>query len=130
MKAIVIDDSRSMRMLLRRILANVGFDTIVEAADGKAALLRLSEVGPLDLALVDWNMPEMNGLEFVTAVRAMREFDAMRLMMVTTETQTDQIIRALDAGANEFMMKPFTAEALREKLLLLGLAGDLAGDSE
>jgi two-component system chemotaxis response regulator CheY len=124
MKAIIVDDSRAMRMLLKRLLASVGFNTLIEAAHGKEALDRLAEHGAFDLALVDWNMPEMNGIEFVIAVRSMAEYDAMRMMMVTTETETDQIVQALSAGANEYMMKPFTAEALREKLQILGLAGD------
>lgn len=120
MKAIIVDDSRAIRMVLRKLLAGIGFDTI-EAAHGKEALDRLSESGALDLALVDWNMPEMNGLEFVTALRQKPTFAKMRVMMVTTETEATQIVKALDAGADEYMMKPFTAEALQDKLVILGL---------
>ncbi|MCA9596445.1 MAG: response regulator, partial [Myxococcales bacterium] len=83
---------------------------------------QLQQSGPLDLALVDWNMPVMTGYEFLQQIRAKREFDPMPIMMVTTETEMSQVQRALEAGANEYVMKPFTEEALREKLLLLGLA--------
>lgn len=120
MKAIIVDDSRAIRMVLKKLLTGIGFECI-EAGHGKEALERLAASGVLDLALVDWNMPEMNGLEFVTALRKQSDFDSMRVMMVTTETETEHIMRALDAGANEYMMKPFSAEALQEKLVILGL---------
>ncbi len=120
MKALVVDDSRAMRMILKRALTQVGFE-VVEAGDGKQALELLASTGPCDLALVDWNMPVMTGYELIVEVRGRRELDAMPIMMVTTETETAQVSRALDAGANEYMMKPFSEEALREKLLLMGL---------
>ena len=120
MKAIIVDDSRAMRMIIKRILAAVGFE-VCEAGDGKQALDQLVATGPVDLALVDWNMPVMNGFELITEVRSRKELDGMAIMMVTTETEIAQVQRALDAGANEYVMKPFTEDALREKLLLLGL---------
>ncbi len=120
MLALVIDDSRAMRMILKRILVDLGFE-VVEAADGRQAL-EVVAAGPLpDLATIDWNMPVMNGLEFVTAVRADRANRAMTLMMVTTESEHGQIVRALAAGAHEYVLKPFTAEAIKDKLSLLGL---------
>ncbi len=120
MLALVIDDSRAMRMILKRILLDLGFE-VVEAADGRQAL-DVVAAGPLpDLATIDWNMPVMNGLEFVTAVRADRANRAMTLMMVTTESEHGQIVRALAAGAHEYVLKPFTAEAIADKLSLLGL---------
>jgi len=79
----------------------------------------LQRISDVDLILVDWNMPEMNGLEFVMAVRSDRAFDAVRIMMVTTETEQVQVIRALEAGANEYLMKPFTKDVLVAKLSLL-----------
>jgi two-component system chemotaxis response regulator CheY len=119
--AIVIDDSRAMRMILRRILTERGFD-VVEAADGQQALDAVA-AGPVpDVALIDWNMPVMNGLEFVTAVRAQPECRRMTLMMVTTESEHSQIVRALAAGAHEYVLKPFTADAIADKLSLLGLS--------
>jgi two-component system chemotaxis response regulator CheY len=77
----------------------------------------------VELALVDWNMPGMNGLEFVQAVRAEHSYDGILLMMVTTETEMDQVAKALAAGANEYVMKPFTQEVILEKLQMLGVAG-------
>jgi two-component system chemotaxis response regulator CheY len=124
--ALVIDDSRALRMILKRMLLDLGFE-VVEAADGRQAL-ELMAAGPLpDLATVDWNMPVMNGLEFVSAVRADRASRAMTLMMVTTESEHSQIVRALAAGAHEYVLKPFTAEAITDKLRLLGLLPVPAG---
>jgi len=120
MKAIVIDDSRAMRGILKRILTGMKFE-VSEAKDGHEALGRLAESGRPDLALVDWNMPNMNGLEFVTAVRADPRFREMTLVMVTTESEQSQIVRALAAGAHEYVIKPFTPDAIVEKLALLGL---------
>ena len=76
----------------------------------------------IQLVLVDWNMPELSGLDFIRAVRARPEFSAVRLMMVTTETEIEQMTRALEAGADEYLMKPFTPESVRDKLRLLGMA--------
>jgi two-component system chemotaxis response regulator CheY len=118
--ALVIDDSRAMRMILKRVLTSSGFD-VVEAGDGQQALDVVS-AGPVpDVALIDWNMPVMNGLEFVTAVRANPAYRQMTLMMVTTESEHGQIVRALAAGAHEYVLKPFTNEAITDKLSLLGL---------
>ncbi len=120
MLALVIDDSRAMRMILKRILLGCGFE-VVEAADGRQAL-DVVEAGPVpELALIDWNMPVMNGLEFVVAVRKQPDYRQMTLMMVTTEAEHSQIVRALAAGAHEYVLKPFTNEAITDKLSLLGL---------
>jgi two-component system, chemotaxis family, chemotaxis protein CheY len=120
-RALVLDDSRAMRMILGRILREIGYD-VVDAADGREGLSVLRE-GPLpEIALIDWNMPEMNGLEFVNAVRAEQAWRDMTLMMVTTESEASQIVKALAAGAHEYVIKPFTKEAIVEKLGLLGLA--------
>ncbi len=120
MRALVIDDSRAVRSIIRAILKGIGFD-VVEAADGREALARLREIDHADLALVDWNMPKMNGLEFVRAVRAEPAYDDMPLMMVTTESDMKNMILALESGANEYVMKPFTRDVLREKIELLGI---------
>lgn len=120
MKALVVDDSRAMRKIIAGALRKLGYET-VEAADGAEAL-KVLESGPLpDLATVDWNMPVMDGLTFVTQVRANRDYRALTLMMVTTEAEHGQIVRALAAGAHEYLIKPFTVESLEEKLSLLGL---------
>ena len=121
MRAIVIDDSRAMRTILKKSLTEVGFSVIGEAGHGRDGLAKLREVGAPDLVLVDWNMPEMNGFEFLVAVRSERAWDGVRVVMVTTETEFEHISEALHAGANEYLMKPFTADALREKLALVGL---------
>src|ERR1700749_3054096 len=120
MKALVVDDSRATRVILRKALEREGF-SVLEAGDGKQALDRLSESGALDLALVDWNMPVMTGYELICALRAQKGFDGMSIMMVTTESESSQVQKALDAGANEYVMKPFTDDILREKLMMLGL---------
>lgn len=122
MLAMVIDDSRAMRSILRRIVTELGFEC-VEAADGQDALDKMSE-GPIpDLALIDWNMPVLDGLSFVTSVRENRDWRDVTLMMVTTEGEHAQIVRALAAGAHEYVIKPFTPDAIQEKLQLLGLVG-------
>ena len=127
MLTMVIDDSRAMRLILKRIVAQLGFD-VVEAGNGKEAMDYLTKAmeGGEDaalpgLALVDCNMPEMNGLEFVIAVRAEPRLRNMTLMMVTTESEQSQIVRALASGAHEYVIKPFTPDAIIDKLQLLGL---------
>lgn len=122
MKALVIDDSRAMRRIVSGILTSIGFEPI-EAEHGQAALDILESGERVELACIDWNMPVMDGLQFVTEVRSRRVWRDMTLMMVTTEGEQSQIVRALAAGAHEYLIKPFTADALREKLELLGLVG-------
>ncbi|MZG54320.1 MAG: response regulator [Nitrospinae bacterium] len=123
MRALVIDDSRAIRMILGQILKALNFE-VFNAGHGLEALEKLKETGPLDLALVDWNMPEMNGYEFVCEVRKDDKYKDMRLMMVTTETEMSQVVKALEAGANEYVMKPFTKEMIVEKLTIMGLTVD------
>jgi len=121
-RALVIDDSKAMRCLLGRMLQGFGFE-VLEAGNGREGLERLKENGTIDLALVDWNMPEMNGLDFIRRVRAEQSYDGVLLMMVTTETEKENVVRALVAGANEYVMKPFTQEVILEKLQIFGMAG-------
>jgi two-component system chemotaxis response regulator CheY len=123
MRALVIDDSRTVRVIIRGILRELGHE-VHEAANGLEGLERLESIPGIELVLVDWNMPEMNGLEFIEAVRAQRIYDLVRIMMVTTETEQEQLLRALDAGANEYVMKPFTKEILLAKLSLLDIHGE------
>lgn len=120
MRALVVDDSSAMRRILSRMLEGLGFE-VTEAENGSEGLRRLEQSGPSDLALVDWNMPVMNGYEFVQKVRADEQYGDMRLMMVTTETGTEEMVMALEAGADEYVMKPFTQTELVSKLGLLGL---------
>jgi len=120
MRALILDDSRAMRMILRRIMHSAGFE-VVEAADGRQGLDALAGGALPDVALVDWNMPGIDGLGFVNAVRDNPDYRPMTLMMVTTESEHDQVVRALAAGAHEYIIKPFTADAVVDKLELLGL---------
>ncbi len=121
MRALVIDDSRVVRLMLSRYLSTLGYE-VSQAGNGQEALDVLAEGGDLpDIALVDWNMPVMNGLEFVNACRANRDYRSISLMMVTTESEYSQIVRALAAGAHEYLIKPFDNSALSSKLALLGL---------
>jgi len=120
MRALVIDDSTTMRRIVADILDGLGFATS-QAGNGREALDLLDEGQEFDLACVDWNMPVMNGLDFVTAVRARRELRDLTLIMVTTEGEVSQIVRALAAGAHEYVIKPFTRDAVATKLELLGL---------
>lgn len=118
-QALVIDDSRAVRMLVGNILREQGFE-VHDAAHGQQGLERLQENPDISLVLVDWNMPVMDGLEFIQSVRRVPAWNAVRLVMVTTETESEQVERAMRAGANEYVMKPFTSEVLVAKLSLLG----------
>lgn len=121
MYAIVIDDSSAMRMILRRTLSSMGFQ-VVDAVNGRDALDKLANLDYVpDVALIDWNMPEMDGLTFVQTVREDPRYRRLALLMVTTESEQSQIVRALAAGAHEYLIKPFTPDAVADKLELLGL---------
>jgi two-component system, chemotaxis family, chemotaxis protein CheY len=122
-QALVIDDSRAVRMIVGNILREQGFE-VVEAVHGQEGLQRLHENPEISLVLVDWNMPVMDGLEFIEAVRRVPAWNAVQLVMVTTETEAEQVQRAMNAGANEYVMKPFTPEVLVAKLSLLGAFED------
>jgi two-component system chemotaxis response regulator CheY len=119
MRALIVDDSRFVREFLRDLLEKKGIES-EDAADGQAALERLHTGHAFDLALVDWNMPVMNGLELLRRLRA-DGFSDLKVVMVTTEAENDYIVRALDAGADEYLMKPFDDQALSEKLAMIGL---------
>ena len=120
-KALVVDDSRAVRMILSRTLRELGFE-VREAANGREALeVIAAEQTPVHLVLADWNMPEVNGLELLKQLRQKPELSSMVVIMVTTETELDQMAAALEAGANEYVMKPFTKDILVEKLELAGI---------
>jgi two-component system chemotaxis response regulator CheY len=120
-QAMVVDDSRAMRLILGDLLESLGF-SVTEAANGKDAFdaLQASTELPI-LALVDWNMPVMNGLELIKALRAERCYDVVKLLVVTSEAEMGQMMEALSAGADEYLMKPFSSDALVSKLDMLGL---------
>ncbi len=121
MRALVIDDSRAAREILGDILAGCGFE-VLKAGNGLEGMQLLRRSGRVDVVLVDWIMPEMDGFTFLRAVRADRTFDTVRLMVVTTETEMPKVAKALEAGAGEYVMKPVTKEMIEEKLKLLGIA--------
>jgi two-component system chemotaxis response regulator CheY len=120
-QALVVDDSRAVRKLLAQTLRELGFET-TEAENGRAALAALEmETRPFELILTDWNMPEMNGLDFLKAVRQEAVYDSVPVLMVTTETELEHMAAALAAGANEYIMKPFNRDILTDKLRLAGV---------
>jgi two-component system chemotaxis response regulator CheY len=123
MIALVVDDSRATRTMLRSMLADLGFD-VIEAGHGVEALERLDGHRAVDFALVDWNMPQMDGLELVRSIRSERRFAELPVMMVTAETDMTQMARALMAGADEYALKPLDQESLVAKLRLLGILTD------
>ena len=120
MRALVIDDSRAARMAVCKILKDVGMETD-EAENGVDALMKLKGEGPFELCMVDWNMPVMSGYDFVKEVRKNPDYNNITLVMVTTENEMSQVVKAMSAGVNEYVMKPFTEEVILEKLEILGL---------
>ncbi len=123
MKALVVDDSQSMRNIVKAGLQKMGiFDSVTEAVNGVDALEKLKSDGLFDLILLDWYMPEMEGYDCLVKIRENPAWSDVKVMMVTTENQQENVIKAVMAGANEYLMKPFTAEMLEEKVkMVLGL---------
>ena len=121
MRALIVDDSRFIRQHLRQLLQGMGL-FCEEATDGREAIELLRAAAGFDFMLLDVNMPVMDGLECVKELRDAGLHPRMKVMMVTTESDNSFICRALEYGADEFLMKPFTPESLREKLMMLGLA--------
>jgi two-component system chemotaxis response regulator CheY len=120
-KALVVDDSKTIRIIVGRTLKELGYE-VCEAGNGKEALkVMASEKMAVNLVLADWNMPEMNGLELLKLLRQDPDLASLKVVMVTTETELDHMVSALAAGANEYVMKPFTKDILREKLELAGI---------
>ena len=119
-KAFIIDDSKSIRMRLTQMLASLDF-SVSEAEDGLDALEKIKIMPPPDLILLDWNMPNMNGYEFLKAIKKNTNYNKVLILMVTTENEMSQVVKALEAGADEYIMKPFEEEALKDKLRIMGL---------
>ena len=120
---LIVDDSKAMRTFLQHLATELSFQT-EEAEDGRVGLSKLIKNDPrepFDVALIDWDMPVMNGLELVQTVRRNKDFDSLKVMMVTTQNTMERVSTALEAGANDFLMKPVTKESLEEKLQILGL---------
>jgi two-component system chemotaxis response regulator CheY len=120
MQALVVDDSLAMRSIMGRILRELGFE-VIEAKNGQEALNHLEQGAHPRVALVDWNMPVMDGVAFLRSVRGNAAWSDVPVMMVTAETESSLVLTALEAGADDYLMKPFTREALVEKLDLLGV---------
>ncbi len=123
MKMLVVDDSKAMRGYLRGLASELDFKS-EEAEDGRAALdvlIKNDPREPFDVALVDLNMPRMNGFEFIQFVRRNHEYDQVKLMVVTTDNTVEALSTAIAAGADDLLMKPVTIESLTEKLTILGL---------
>ena len=124
-KALIVDDSRTIRTILKRILLELGYE-VCEAADGTEALAVIDAEGTsVSLILTDWNMAEMDGLDLLEQLRQNTELSLLKIITVTTETELGRMVSALDAGANEYVMKPFTKDIVREKLELSGIRSEV-----
>lgn len=119
-KVLVVDDSNVMRQIIKNNLKQLGFkmDNISEAEDGQAGLRALGG-GPIDLIISDWNMPKMSGIEFLKAKNDDGNFKNIPFMMVTSETEKDKIMEAVQAGVSQYIVKPFNANQLEEKIKLV-----------
>ncbi|MBA1438283.1 MAG: response regulator [Epsilonproteobacteria bacterium] len=124
MKLLVVDDSSTMRRIIKNTLARLGHKDVLEGADGVEGWNQLLDANPdVDMLITDWNMPEMNGLELVKKVRADERFVDLPIIMVTTEGGKAEVITALKAGVNNYIVKPFTPQVLKEKLgAVMGVA--------
>ncbi|TFH64414.1 MAG: response regulator [Candidatus Zixiibacteriota bacterium] len=115
MKILAVDDSPTMRRIIVNTLKRAGYEDVTEASDGKDALAKM-KVEQFNLVITDWNMPEMDGITFVSQIRSQDEFKDMPVLMVTTRSVKEDIIEAMKAGVNNYIVKPFTPETLGEKI--------------
>jgi two-component system chemotaxis response regulator CheY len=115
MKFLVVDDFSTMRRIVKNLLHDLGYPNVTEADDGKTALPML-QAGGFDFLISDWNMPGMSGLDLIKAVRSDAKLSKLPVLMLTAEAKREQIIEAAQAGVNGYVIKPFTAETLKEKL--------------
>ena len=116
MRLLVVDDSSTMRRIIKNTLQRLGFDDVLEAEHGVEAWQIMERTPDINVLITDWNMPEMNGLDLVRKVRADGRYDSMPIIMVTTEGGKAEVITALKAGVNNYIVKPFTPQVLKEKL--------------
>jgi two-component system chemotaxis response regulator CheY len=124
LKLLVVDDSSTMRRIIKNTLARLGYKDILEGEDGVQGWAVLNENPDMGMLITDWNMPEMNGLELVKKVRADARFRDLPIIMVTTEGGKAEVITALKAGVNNYIVKPFTPQVLKEKLAaVMGIEG-------
>ena len=115
LKFLVVDDFSTMRRIIKNLLHDLGYPNVTEADDGKTALPMLQQ-GGFDFLISDWNMPGMSGLDLIKAVRSDAKLAKLPVLMLTAEAKREQIIEAAQAGVNGYVIKPFTAETLKEKL--------------
>jgi two-component system chemotaxis response regulator CheY len=115
MRILVVDDFSTMRRIIKNLLRDLGFNNTTEADDGTTALPMLQN-GQFDLLITDWNMPGMQGIDLLKAVRADARLQALPVLMVTAEAKREQIVAAAQAGVNGYIVKPFTAQTLKEKI--------------
>lgn len=115
MKILVVDDFSTMRRIVRNLLRDLGFNNIDEADDGNSALPMLRN-GRFDFLITDWNMPGMSGMELLKEIRADENLKSLPILMVTAEAKREQIVAAAQAGVNGYVVKPFTAAALKDKI--------------
>jgi two-component system chemotaxis response regulator CheY len=124
MKVLIVDDAKTMRTIIKNVLKKLGFsdENFLEAGDGEEALKILEEhPDEIKIIFLDWNMPKMNGFEFLKKVRANKKYDHIKIVMVTTETKKENVIAALKAGVNNYIAKPFTPQVLKQKLEQMGI---------
>jgi two-component system chemotaxis response regulator CheY len=115
MRILTVDDFSTMRRIIRNILRQLGYNHIIEADDGVAAL-EILQTQEIDLVISDWNMPNMNGLELLRAIRASNKLQNLPVLLVTAEALKDNVLEAVKSGVNGYIVKPFTAETLKEKI--------------
>ena len=116
MKFLVVDDSVTMRRIVANSLKNLGYNDFLEAADGREALNKLAADESINFVITDWNMPELSGLELTKAIRSDNRFSHLPILMVTTRGVKDDILEALQAKVNNYIVKPFTPQVLKEKI--------------
>lgn len=116
MRILLVDDSVTMRRIQKTQINGLGISDVIEAGDGEEALKKLQDNMPIDLIMLDWNMPVMDGFTFLQKVRADASYSKVKVIMCTSESEKSKVVEALKAGANNYLVKPFTPEALKEKL--------------
>jgi two-component system chemotaxis response regulator CheY len=116
MRFLIVDDSSTMRRIIINTLNKLGHQDVAEAGNGKEGLDRLNAGGPVDVIITDWNMPEMSGIDFIRTVRSIPAIKDTPVLMVTTNAAKDDIVQALKAGVNSYVVKPFTPDTMKEKI--------------
>jgi two-component system, chemotaxis family, chemotaxis protein CheY len=116
LKIMLVDDSRTMRRVQKNIMYEIGFMRVIEAENGNDALQKLNKNIDTDLILLDWNMPILNGLDFLKSIKTMPEFKNIPVIMVTSEGDKDKVMEAIKAGAADYVLKPFDRDIIEEKI--------------